>query len=234
MNFVCGDVMDKVEVDLDLQDETIIGRDEMRGYLNDALRDCRAFLFKLDPDYFLTPAFLELTQGTSIYELPEGIFGTKIRGMMYDNGSKVYRIKKVKEFHKFERVHELAADVGSDPEYRYILYRPLGETDFRIKLLPPAQETSTENVTIWYSRGAAAIEEGDEAANVDIPECINYIYAHMKRSCLKKLNNNNVPPDAQKAVEDEEALIVESLDSMDAESDNNEIPPDFSFYDDHA
>ncbi len=233
MLYIASQVMDKVEVDLDLQEETIISRAEMRGYLNDALRDCRSFLFKLDPDYFLDSAPMALTMNQELFDLPTGCYAAKIRAIIYDNGSLQYRIRKISELHKFERIHELDADQGSDPQYRYTVKRPIAGAEFKIKLSPPSREISDENITVWFTREVTLIEDGDEAGDIDIPEHIDYIYAHMKRSCKTKLNNNVTPPDADQAVEDQKALIVEALEGMDAESDN-EVPPDFSFYDDHS
>ncbi len=48
------EMKNKLEVDLDLQDETFVTTDELIGYFNEALTESESEMITLNQDYFLT------------------------------------------------------------------------------------------------------------------------------------------------------------------------------------
>src|SRR6185503_10480631 len=91
----------KVERDLDLEEENFIQDEEMLEYFNEALREAEAEVLAIYEDYLLDSASLALVIGTSKYDLPNGIYDSKIRGVIYSNGSIIYEIKRIRSAHKF-------------------------------------------------------------------------------------------------------------------------------------
>ena len=54
-----GSLKNKIEMDLDLQDETFVQSDEMVGYVNEGLKECFGEILGLKKDnYFMTQWFV--------------------------------------------------------------------------------------------------------------------------------------------------------------------------------
>lgn len=224
-------IIAKVESDLDLQEEAIITATEISGYLNDAIRSCQAFLEKLDEDYFLTHSPLALVQNQSLYSLPAGIYASKIRGIMYRNGPLAFEIRRIRKFHEFARASDIDYIPVADPTYKYILVNNSNTAGVQLELHPPAQETSASNVTVWFLREASALTLDTDIC--DIPEGINYIFAHMKKSCMAKESLGVPPPDAVSALQMEESLLTDALQNRTPDQDNT-IQLDLSHYAEHT
>lgn len=224
-------IIDKVEADLDLQEESIITASEMATYLNDAIADCEAVIQTVDEDYFLTKASLALVQDTASYSLPTDIFASKIRGIMYRNGPRAFEIKQIRKFKQFAEASDIDYSPTSDPEYKYLLVNTSNVTGVKIELHPPAQETSASNVTIWYLREASRLSL--DADVLDVPEGINYIFAHMKKSCMAKENIGVAPPSAIADLERQEELLINALQNRIPDEDNT-IQLDLSHYSEHT
>lgn len=225
------DIINKIEADMDLQEETIITAAEMGAYLNDAIADCESVIHTVDEDYFLTRASLALVQNQSLYSLPGGIYASKIRGIMYRNGPLSFEIKQIRKFHEFARASDIDYTPSSDPIYKYILINTSNVSGVQIELHPPAQETSASNVTVWFLREASRLSVDTDV--LDIPEGINYIFAHMKRSCMAKETLGVAPPDAVAAVEKQESLLINALQNRVPDQDNT-IQLDLSHYAEHT
>lgn len=225
-------IITKVRGDLDLQDEPIVGSTEMDGYLWDAIRKCRAVILDLQEDYFLKPASLALVNGTADYALPTGIFASKIRGIEYDDGSTQFEIKRVRNYKKFQRVAVLSQETGSKPRYQYIFIDQSNTAGVKIRLIPAAKETSASNVTVWFLREATQLTL--DADVCDIPDdLIDYVFVHMKGSCLKKMNNGLMPPEAAQDLKEAEQTLVSALTDM-APDNDDEVEGDFSHYEEHS
>jgi hypothetical protein len=224
-------IIAKVELDLDLQEEAIVTASEMGGYLNDAIVDFQALAETLDEDYFLTKTTLALVQGQSLITLPANCYASKIRGIEYRNGPLAFEIKRLRKFHEFARASDIDYIPAASPIYKYILLNNSNTAGVQIELHPPAQETSASNVTLWYLREATQLVNPTDVC--DVPEGINYIFAHMKKSCLAKENLGTAPPDAIAALEKQEQLVTNALQNR-VPDDDNEIQLDMSHYQDHT
>jgi hypothetical protein len=225
-------IITKVRDDLDLQDEPIVGTLEMDGYLWDAVRKARAIILDLQEDYFLKPSTLALVLNRADYSLPTGIFASKIRGIEYDDGSRQFEIKRIRNYRKFDKVAVGNQESGAQPRYRYLLIDQSNTAGVKIRLVPPAKETSTTNVTIWHLREATQLTLDDDVC--DIPDdLIDYVFVHMKGSCLRKMNNGIMPAEAKADIEDAEKTLVSALTDMTPDNDN-EIEGDYTHYEEHS
>lgn len=224
-------IIAKVESDLDLQEETHITASEMAGYLNEAIGDFQALAETLDEDYFLTKVSLPLVQGQAVYAVPANIYASKIRGIIYRNGPLSFEIRRIRRFHEFAKISDIDYIPVSNPTYRYELINTSNVSGVQIELHPPAQETSASNVTVWFRREATTLVNPTDVC--DVPEGINYIFAHMKKSCMAKENLGTPPPEAVQALEKQEVLVTNALQNR-VPDDDNEIQLDLSHYTEHT
>jgi hypothetical protein len=218
----------KVMDDLDLHEETFISDSELTAYVNEAIDAAEQEIVKIDEDYFLTYEYLALALGVQVIDFPTGIYASKVRGIVYSNGSERYRIRKIRRRAEFEELDEISA-TGSAEWYRYIIKNDLA-TGQKIVLYPAARETSSSNVKLWHIRNAKKLASGSDAC--DLPECINFILAHVKQSCWAKEFMGNPPQFAVAETEKQCKLMVETLTEREPDGDN-EIEADFSHYNEH-
>lgn len=226
--FTYAQIKTKVESDLDLEDQTFIPDDEMLGYANEAVGEAEAEVHGIYEDYFLTRAFLPLVAGTEAYNLPTNIYANKIRGIMYRNAGDYYTIKRIMEWHKFaEYTEELAYQTST--WYQYLLINTTPGVP-QILLSPPAKETSSQNVTIWYIRSANRFTTGTDIC--DIPQFVEFVIQYMKVRCLEKEGNPGVVK-AMADLEQQRGQMTSTLQTMVPDNENN-IQPDLSIYRDHS
>jgi len=214
------DIRDKVQQDLDLKDEGFIEETELLGYVNEAIDDVEAEIHTIFADYFLSKATISLVTGTDEYALPSDIYATKIRRLLYNNGSVKYEIRRIKDISETMYYQE-------NDDYGYLLTNVAG-TGYRIKLYPPSRETT--NTEIWYLRNANRLTISDtDTSNVcDIPEFVNYVIQHTKMRCYEK----EMHPNAPKAVADADRLknLMRSTLTDMVPDEDNEIIKDLDFY----
>jgi hypothetical protein len=218
-------IKEKIERDLDLEDEEFISDDEMLGYINEGIDEAEAEIQDLYEDYFLKKDFIALVNGTEEYSLPADIYAMKIRRIIYKSGSIVYTINRIKDWKKFE---EYALEAVNQTSTRY-MYFPINSTPGAPKLLlsPSAKETSSTNVTIWYLRNAARLASFSDTC--DIPEFVNFVMQYVKVRCYEKEVGH---PNLQKAMldlEQQRSQMQSTLTGMVPDADN-EIEPDLRLY----
>lgn len=217
----------KVKQDLDLEEEDIIQDTELLSYFNQAKRSSEKIVLGIYEDYMLDSASLALVNGTSKYSLPSGIFASKIRSIVYINGTTIYEIKKIRDPRKFlERA--LILNANPTDYYQYIMLNnsTLGR---QIELSPPSKENSASNVTVWFIRKVDAITTGADIVDKDIPESIDYIYAYVKGKCKEKENAGTMPAEAAAEILAEKQDLIDALTNM-IPDDDNEVIGDFSAY----
>lgn len=220
-----NDIKTKIERDLDLEGEVFIQPDELMGYANSAIDMAEQIVHGLYEDYFLDKDTITLASGVDEYALPSRIYAHKIRGIIYRNGSRLYEIKRERDWKKFITY---SAGVVSGPtdsvERRYFI---LNQTAGSPKILftPPVNEVGSF-VTVWFLRQANSFETGTDI--LDIPEAANFVMQYMKVCCYEKEGN----PNLQKAMADlaaEKIALEGTLTAMIPDA-NNEIELDLSFY----
>lgn len=226
-NWTLRQIITKIEQDIDTEDETFIQPTEMFGYVNEAVREAEAEIHKLgtEDEYFLSSATINLINGTAIYALPSDIYGSKIRAIVYNNGSEIYYVRRLRNQYKFTAFADINTFPGSRPAYKYILKNVSAAAGTTIVLTPPSQETST-NMTLWYIRNANELTT--DLDQCDIPEFVNFIMQYVKVRIYEKEGN----PSLQKAVADLQAqrqLMVATLTDQTADDDNI-VEMDLSHY----
>lgn len=167
------EMTDKINEDLDLEDERFISPKEMVGYFNEALSEAESEIITIDEDYFLTKFFIPLVEGKQQYALPTNIYANKIRGIVYQNGSLTYEVKRFRRTSKFENL-ALTMQYATNDYYGYILtnaslvpvlelYPPARET----AILPPSPGAFTP-ATMWFIRNCARIPVPGEFCNPEV------------------------------------------------------------------
>jgi len=115
--FTFGEVREKVKNDLDLIDEDFITQSTMNGFIEEAIDEAESHIHTIYEDYFLTKSTITLETGRVLYPLPSNIYGTKIRKLLYSNGSLKYEIKPVVYLAS-------TIDIQTDEDYAYVLVNP--------------------------------------------------------------------------------------------------------------
>jgi hypothetical protein len=243
MNFwTYGKLKQKVQADLDLQEESFITPDEFLGYVNEAIHEAESEILTINEDYFLTSATLALVAGTSDYALPTGVYAMKIRGLQYTNGAVCYPVKRIRGANKFDSV-AMIQNYGLSDDYTYITTNDTAGAGSKIRILPVSRETGNF-ITIWYIRSAKYILTAAEstpvqdptapnnatqlATVIDIPEFITFIIDFVKCKCMAKDTDPRYPEQLQ-AMENQRKMMVDSLTQA-IPDDDNQIVADMSFY----
>lgn len=214
-----GEIKDRVIQELDLEGEDFITDAELNGYIQSAINEAVQEVVKLYEKYFETEAFLPLVSGTSVYDYPSDIWGTKVTLIQYDNGSQKYPIKRIRDLKKIAYIRE--NDV--------YCYRPINNAGDgpQIKIYPTPNETSSENVVVYYLRTPSAIV--NDSSIVDVPEASNFIIQHVKDSCAAKESGSMYSKQPSVELEKQRELLQSTLSDMIPDGDNT-LEGDFSFY----
>lgn len=107
----------------DIADELFIQPTELVRIFNKSIQEAESLIHLLHEDYFLTFETLPLVTSTAIYDMPADVYAHKIRGIIYNNGSKRYLVKRVRNLYKFEEIEAIESYVADD-FYKYIVFSP--------------------------------------------------------------------------------------------------------------
>lgn len=222
-----ADIRRKIQVDTDTEAETFVQPSELIAYINDAIRDAESEIHAMYEDYLLTRQTITLVNGQEAYDLPTNIYAMKIRGIMYNNGNgRVFEVKKIKDWYKFRTYTLNTIEPTTNPDYQYFLENSTpGSPKF---LLSPLSTEAGPYLTLWYLREANKLAVDTDIC--DIPEFLNFIYAHVKVAIASKEKGD---PMMQKLLQD----LADERQKMNATLANitpdfsNEIQPDLRLYD---
>lgn len=215
-----GTAKAKVELDLDIQGDTVIDEDEMLSLFNSAVDDCEAIIHQLHEDYFLTSDYVALVDGTSDYDMPDNIYANKIRKVYYKSGTTKYEVTKIK-------IMGIPL-VDDEDEYMYNIENNTGAAGTRFIVYPESRETDSTVMRRWFVRNATILTS--DASVIDIPEFINYIYAHVKFWISVKIGHPRMVV-YKSEMDAQDVSLRNTLNSM-IEDSNTTIEPDLSFYED--
>ena len=212
-----AEARDKVQRDLDLQQETFVTPDEMLGYFNAAIDEAEAEIHTLYEDYFLSKASIDTVADQADYDLPTDIYANKIRGMLYNKNNLIYTIRRMPEMFKF---HEIAWDNyynGTENTLRYIIYNPTAWEAGKFKLIPTPKENRTGAIELWYLRNANRVEADTDV--IDIPEFVQFVMQFVKVRCYEKEGNPNMEF-ALGVLAQQRKQMQDTLSNMIPDSDN--------------
>ena len=155
--FLSGFVKSK----LDLQEEVFITSAELLTYCEEALRFCEAEIHKLNIEdmYFVSVEPIKLNTGKSEYSLPANIYGNKILRLVYDNGSKVYDIPRIKIEKRFE-VASLMDRYQTADSYGYMLMNNDPRAGTRVRLYPKSREETSQTTIAGATVAGSAVITG--------------------------------------------------------------------------
>jgi hypothetical protein len=219
-----ADIKEKVEADLDLESEDFIPESELLGYANEAIREVSRQLHTLYEDYFLTRTTITLVSGQEEYSLPSDIYAMKIRGMVYRNGTSVWKMKRIQDWRKFEEYEFDKTNLNPTALYGFFILNQTAGSP-KIMLTPTPNENGAY-VRLWYIRTANELTA--DASVCDIPEAVNYVIQYIKVRCYEKELHPNLPK-AMQDLEMEKQTTLETLSNMVPDVDN-EIEADTRLY----
>jgi len=227
----------KLQLDTDTADETFISPDELVGLTNEGIQEAESEIHTLDEEYFLAEATITLANGTSEYDLPTDIFGQKIRGITFHNGSIIYPVKRVRRLHKFFEV-ELVRQFGSQENYRYLLKNQSATAGLKLVLLPQSRDVGAF-LFMWYIREANRIplvSAGSQAASdatvIDIPEFVPFVFDFVKLKIMQKEKDPGISEQAA-ILANQRKMMVDTLTNRVPDDDDN-ITMDLTHYEEHA
>lgn len=248
-----GEALDRVNHDLDLDNEAFIQDNEMVGYFNEALDDINAKIQDLNKDYLKKYCAGVLTQGQSQVlftgtdnlgqpfagaSMPPDLYANKIRGLVYQNGAILYPVKRFRGENMF-MAQALTNQFASTQDYRYDITNPATQ-GYRMDLFPPARENGTF-LMMWYLRNMSRIPyvsgpngvglTAARATVLDVPEFVNYIIAYVKCLCLPKEGDPRFPLAAQ-ALEMHLKQMTATLTER-VPDDDNRMEMELGHYEEH-
>lgn len=222
-----AEIRAKIEAEIDLEDEDFVRSPELLGYANEAIDEAEAEIHTLYEDYFLKYVDISIASGDEFIsmstQMPD-IYADKIRRIIFrtTNGS-VYTLNRIRDWKKFEQKSAMDQQSSTDLLEYFLVNRTPGNPE--ILLVPKAYEAGSAKV--WYLRNANRLAVDTDIC--DIPEFINFIFAHMKVKVYGKEGHPGYPEAMQKLeMERERMNAVLSNRVPDAD---NEIDMDLSAYD---
>lgn len=231
-----GEVLDIVNLEFDLTNESFIKPDEMVSYVNKAIQKAAADIYKLgvEDEYFQMESYLAMVDGASSIALPAKIYADKIRDIVFNNGVEMYTVRKMRRHKKFFKEAEINK-YATDTRYRYRLRNTGTTTGKEIVLIPPSRETSSDHLLCYFIREAEFIPlvtagslSASRAAKIDLPECQNFIIAYVKWCVAKKIPHPNLT-DYANEMQEERDLMISTLTGQ-VDDDDTELEPDLTHY----
>ena len=222
-----GEIRAKIERELDLEDEDFVRAEELLEYANEAIDEAESEIHTLYEDYFLKSADIPVVALDETFSIPTylpDIYGDKIRRIIFQTSgaATTYTVNRLKDWKKFE--FKAVADTGTTTDlYQYMLVNQTAGLP-QIMLVPVSRESGT--LKVWYLRNANRLSV--DADVCDIPEFVNFIFAHMKVKVMGKEGNPGYPA-ALERLEAERARMTSTLSARTPDADN-EIELDTSAY----
>ncbi len=235
--FTLAQLRRKVQIDLDLEAEDFVQLEELDGYINEGIDEAESHIHTLgmEDDYFLKFGFLQINTGDDITNLPSDIYGHKVRGITYDDGSLIYEIKRVRGMHLFNKIANAQHFSNSDDYYQYMMINQTPGATAQIQWYPDFRVTTTATgtdglpqVKCWYIRQANRLVA--ETDICDIPEFYHFVIKFAKWMVLLKEGHPNMVA-AKSELDFQRNLMIDTLSNMVPDKDS-EIVPDLTMYTD--
>jgi|GEM_PF-2544263 len=217
-----SEVKEKIQSEMDTQEETFVDDSEYLDYTNEAIDECEAEIHSLYQDYFITSALIAIVAGEETSDLPADIYANKIRHFQFKSANKKYEIKRIKNKDK-----KFVEDSSSNPVYRYDIENSLAAGP-KITWYPEPTVSDATSAKMYYIRNAKRVVELTDV--IDIPEFIQFIFCYIRVKIARK-ETNPLLMDYKDELERQRILMREVLDEMIPDEDDN-IDPDLSFYND--
>lgn len=196
-------------------------------FINEAIKRCEAVIHNLQEDYFYNETTISVVDGTSAYDLPSDIYARKIRGIWYNDGSKVYEILPIQDR---QTLLYLKNSSNSQAAKRYNITND-STNGVKINIYPTPSETDSTSYVIMYIRNAKQLVNLTDV--LDIPEYEQYIIDFARRRVLQKEVVNPMLTTVTEDLINTESLMVDTLQES-VPDGNNEMSLDTSAYDEQG
>ena len=226
------DIKEKIERDLDLEEEEFIQPDELTEYINDAITAAEAMIINLGlrDKYFFTKATLDIVQGQEDITLPENIYANKIFKLVFHNGNDIYPIKPIDS----RRMYEEIALLNQNPSavnYKYLIRHDTPGEEV-IQIVPPPRESLSDVIEIWFHRDANRLEEDTDVC--DLPEIsLLFIYQSVRVRVYEKEKGQPWVL-ALAELEKVSNLMKETLQQQIVDSELTKVDMDMDLYEEHS
>lgn len=220
-----AEIRDKVRRDLGIQQEEFISDSEMLDYCNMAIDDAESEIHTTYEDYFLTTEEIDLVAGKTDYTLPTDIYASKIRGVIYNNGTTVYKVRRYTNFETM--FEEIELDSNSNiSDFMYFLSNNTAESGIQMVLNPVPTVDESSVIKMYYIRNANRMV--DDTSVCDIPEFVDYVMQFMKVRCYEKEGHPNFQA-ALGMLDYKKKNMINTLSNMVPDGETT-IKSDTSFY----
>lgn len=224
-----AEIRTKIEQECDLEDEDFVRSSELVGYVNEAIDEAEAEIHSLYEDYFLKKADLPVVANDEFFSIPTllpDIYADKIRRIIFKEagGTTVYTVTRLKDWKKFEQKAVADTQLTTDLYQYFIVNTTPGNP--QIMLVPKSRESGT--LVVWYLRNANRLAVDTDVC--DIPEFINFVFAHVKVKVYGKEGHPGYQ-EALERLETERNRMNAVLSSRVPDADN-EIEMDMTAYED--
>jgi hypothetical protein len=225
-------VVQKIERDLDLEEEEFIQASEMTEYINDAITLIEAHMntIGLRDQYFLTRTTLSLVSGTADYELPTNLYADKLHEIVYSNGATIYAVRPMQKTASAEEIEHLNRFATTD-YYRYRIRNDSAAAKY-LQIIPSARETAANVIIIEYFRDLARVSA--DADLVEVPEIAYlYLYQYVKVKVYEKEGHANYSASTVELQKLEE-LMLSTLQGQLADDYSSYLELDKSIYEESS
>lgn len=218
-----SEVIEKIQDEMDLQEETFIDQAEYIEYINEGIDEAEAEIHNLYEGYFNTTSTIDLVSGTSSYALPSLMYANKIKHVQYKkNSNDYYRVPRI----RLQDIAHVEEQTSSD--YMYDIQNDGTANGPQIVFYPTPNENVTAGIRLWYVRNAERVSA--LADKVDIPEFVQFIFAYMRVKIARK-ELNPLLGSYQEGLERQRDLMRRTLSEM-IPDEEQAIHMDLSFYND--
>jgi len=217
------EIKTKIQQETDTEGELFVQDSELTSYINDAIDLVEAEVHGMYQDYFLTKDTMTLVNGQEEYDMPSDIYANKFRRIVYHNGERLFTIRRLRDWKKFEDYQSEQQDPSSDLYWYMILNETAGSP--KLLLVPAAREDGAY-VIRWYLRNANRLSSDSDVC--DIPEFIQVIIRYVNMRIEGKEGSPNYRMSSEE-LQELRSLMRDTLNNMVPDADN-EVEMDLSFY----
>jgi hypothetical protein len=178
-------VVQKIERELDLEEEVFIQDEEMNDYINDAITLIEAKMNTLGfrDQYYLTRSTISLVTGQADYALPTNLYEGKIKEVVYSVGATIYKVEPMQNSASAEAIEHLNR-FSTNEFYKYRIRSDAANANY-FQLIPKSRETAANAIVIEYYRDLQRVSSDNDL--VEVPEiALQFLYQYVKVKVLEK------------------------------------------------
>jgi hypothetical protein len=224
-----GEIRNEVQKEYGIEGDPDYDEQELINMANRAINRVESRVIQLQQDYFLTVAEIDVTENVLEYDLPDDIYGQKIRRIFWDqegfNKKRLYRATNIDDM---EEMRDF-----SSYDYRKKLRYMILNSSTGGKKITLSYSDADAKLKIYYTRDAARFTiNGGDSQVCDIPEFADAVIAYMGYLVEKKDKSPTLNATKQDYID-----IMEELTSSLGQAVNDEdfmIEPDTEIFDDHS